>query len=356
MNMKKITCWIIAALCCLPLVRTNALVLPEDEPVLVYYMPLTQLRLTAEYDEIVTEVGQFYQYSERYLGTKDVIVKAERQFVLKGMKYRFIEGADTTRMYVVQDKNIKLQWVNLSPYGTLVGYNTPAPKKSTQHSSTISSPKDCAHQESFVGTETTHLMPLLEEQLMASSTAKMAEGAAKQIYRIREMRLNLLAGDVEKAPVDGEAIERILAEMDKREQELTALFVGRRTVIHHKHYAYYTPKATAGNEECILFRFSRHFGVVAADDLSGEPVQLALSKNVHQLVSPDKPQKNGASLYYNLPGTGVLSVTYNDQELLNQSIAVAQWGVSVPLNTALMASTPHITFNPQTGAIVSIEK
>ena len=357
-NMKKLSYWMMAMLVCsLPFVKTSALVLPEDEPVLVYYMPLTQVRLTAEYDEIVTEVGQFYQYSERYLGIKDVVTKAERQFVLKGIKYRLMEGADTTRMYVLHsDKNVKLQWVSLSPYGTLVGYNVPTPQKNPSNTPSRKN-TNSSKQETFIGTESTHLMPLLEEQLMASSTAKMAEGAAKQIYRIREMRLNLLAGDVEKAPADGAAVRRILEEMDKREQELTALFVGRRTVTHHKHYAYYTPTSTSGSQEsCILFRFSKYYGVVAVDDLSGEPVNLTLSKNTHKLAPAEKPQKTAPSLYYNLPGTGVMRVTYGDEELLNHSIDVAQWGVSVPLNSALLATTPRITFNPLTGAIVSIEK
>ena len=325
---------------------------------MVYYMPQTELLLTAEYDEVVTEIGPFYQYSERFLGTKDVVTKAERQFVLTGMKFRSMACADTTRTFILQDKNIKLQWVNLSPYGTLVGYNLPA-EQSTKRTSSARHRDNDKQQESSIGTETTRLMPLLEEQLMASSTAKMAEGAAKQIYRIRETRLNLLAGEVDKAPVDGNAIKLMLQELDKREQELTALFVGRRTVIHHKHHVTFTPKNTSGQkkEESILFRFSKYYGIVAADDLSGEPVNLQLTKNTHSQRHTDKPsQKPGTSLYYNLPGSGNLIVTYGDNEMINHPVDIAQWGVSVPLNAALIASSPRITFNPLTGAIVSIER
>lgn len=200
-------------------------------------------------------------------------------------------------------------------------------------------------------------MPLLEEQLMASSMAKMAEGAAKQLYRIRETRLNILAGDVEKAPADGEALKQILHELDRREQELTALFVGRCNVVHHSHHVTYTPKANGAKEEGILLRFSKYYGIVAADDLSGEPVKIAISKHTHSLIATDKPaQKAGASIYYNLPGNGEMTVTYGDQVIVNQAVAVAQWGVSVPLSAALIATTPHITFCPLTGGIVGIEK
>ena len=342
-------------LCSMPFGKTTALTLPEEEPVLVYYMPLTQLQLTAEYDEVVTEVGQFYQYSERYLGTKDVVTKAEKHYVLTGISFRPTAGADTTRAYILQDKNIKLQLLHLSPFGTLVGYNLPQAPAPAMHPDM---PMATKSSESLVGTGATRLMPLLEEQLMASSKAKMAEGAAKQIYRIREMRLNLLAGEVDKAPADGDALKQMLAEMDKREQELTALFVGRTNVIHHVQHFSYTPNNKPGKqEESILFRFSKHYGVVATDDLSGEPVTLRLSKSMHQLVQPDKPaQKAAGTLYYNLPASGELTVTYGEQQLINHPVDIAQWGVSVPLSNALIATTPRITFCPLTGNIVSIEK
>lgn len=353
--MNKPIYWILAAICCMPPVRTQALTLTEDEPVVVYYMPQTQLVFTIEYDEIVTEVGPFYQYSARYLGTKDVVTKAEKHFVLRNVTFQPIAAADTTRSYVISDKSGKLQLVSLSPFGTLAGYNLSqddAPKLcDNRHSKPGKS--GC---ETLVGTETSNLMPLLEEQLMASSTAKMAEGAAKQIYRIREMRLNLLAGDVEKYPADGSTLKQVMKEMDKREKDLTALFIGRRAVTHHVHHVTYTPQSAGSTDADILFRFSRHFGIVANDDLSGEPVTIQIARSAHQTVTPEKPAQKTPTLYYNLPGNGQMTVTYDERELINHPVEVAQWGVSVPVNNVLLNGTNHITFNPMTGALISVSK
>lgn len=360
--MKRLNYWMMAAMLCVPMVRMQALTLPEDEPVVVYYMPQTQLLFTVEYDEVVTEVGPFYQYSARYLGTKDVQTKAEKQFVLNNVTFMPMAAADTTRSYVLQDKSGKTQMVSLSPWGTLEGYNLAVshqPSAVSNQQSAISHPHmPCKPGcECLVGTETTNLMPLLEEQLMASSTAKMAEGAAKQIYRIREMRLNLLAGDVEKYPSDGEALKRVLAEMDKREQELTALFIGRRIVTHHVHHVTYIPAANGKKADGILFRFSKYYGIVANDDLSGEPVKIQISKSAHQLFTPEKSNKQSApTLYYNLPGSGEMKVQYGEQVLVEHPVEVAQWGVSVPLNSALLNASTKITFNPITGNIISIDK
>ena len=344
-------------MCCPSLGNMQALTLPEEEPVLVYYMPLTQLKVTVEYDEVVTEVGQFYQYSERYLGTKDVITKAERQFVLQGVKVTPSAIADPAREYVLSDKSAKLQLLSLTPFGTLAGYNM-EPKDEGRKSKVESrKSKVESKSETKIGTETTSLMPLLEEQLMASSTAKMAEGAAKQIYRIREMRLNIIGGDVEKYPADGEALKLVLAELNKREKELTALFVGRRILTHHVKELTYTPKTEGKKEEGILFRFSKYYGVVATDDLSGEPIHIAISKTVHQLQPNEKPsQKPGTSIYYNLPSRSEMAITYGEQELVREYVDIAQWGVSVPVNAALLNGTTKIQFNPLTGNIVSIDK
>lgn len=344
----------VAALCCLMWGSAQALTLPEEEPVLVYYMPLTQLQVTVEYDEVVTEVGQFYQYSERYLGTKDVITKAERQFVLNGVKVKPSAIADPSREYVLSDKSGKLQLISLTHYGTLAGYNIEVRNQKSEFRNQKSDKKTC---ETKIGTETTNLMPLLEEQLMASSTAKMAEGAAKQLYRIREMRLNILSGDVEKYPADGDALKLVLDELSKREKELTALFVGRRIVTHHVHHLTYTPKTEGKKEEGILFRFSKYYGVVANDDLSGEPVRIAISKTVHQLQANEKPsQKPGTSIYYNMPSRSEMTVTYGEEELVRKYVDIAQWGISVPVNAALLNGTTKIQFNPLTGNIVSIDK
>ena len=36
----------------------------EDEMAVVYYMPFTQLAVTVEYDETITQPGTFYVYAE----------------------------------------------------------------------------------------------------------------------------------------------------------------------------------------------------------------------------------------------------------------------------------------------------
>ena len=61
---------------------------------------------------------------------------------------------------------------------------------------------------------------------MAGSTARQAEVAAKQIYRIRESRLNILTGDADNLPPDGEAMKLVIQQLEEQEKALTNLFTG----------------------------------------------------------------------------------------------------------------------------------
>lgn len=53
---------------------------------------------------------------------------------------------------------------------------------------------------------------------MAGSTARQAEVAAKQIYRIRESRLNILTGEADNLPPDGEAMKLVIQQWKSRKK------------------------------------------------------------------------------------------------------------------------------------------
>ena len=202
-------------------------------------------------------------------------------------------------------------------------------------------------------------MPLLEEQFMAGSVAKMADGAAKQIYRIRETRLNILAGDVEHVPADGKAMELVLNELDKQEQALVALFVGKTQVTHHTHAVRYVPGESVEKE--VVCRLSAHNGIVDKNDLSGEPLYLTLVAKKQTLLPAGIADKNTPTLsqiHYNLPGEAQVALTFKGKQMAEQTVAVAQYGVAIPLAQDLFTgkSTPIITISEDTGNILSIEK
>lgn len=324
--------------------------LHEDEYAVVYHMPLTQLAVTIEYDEVTVAPGPFYLYAERYLGTKDVVQEPQTRYEVTTIRMAPHTIADPNRSFNVLP-GIDQQLLSLTSEGMLYGYNVPTPSVVPAEAIATELPKTISND----------LMPLMEEQLVASSIAKMAEGAAKQIYHIRETRMNILAGDVEHVPADGMSMQLVLNELDKREKALAELFVGTKNVVHHSYTIYYTPNNDV--KDVVIARVSRFAGVVANEDLSGEPIRLTLKGQRQELLPMEfeetkKKVQVPSQIYYNLPGSADITLQFAGKTVAQAKYIIAQYGVAVPLakNIFTTKQLPKIYFNTQTGNILSIQK
>ena len=76
-------------------------------------------------------------------------------------------------------------------------------------------------------------------------------------------------------------------------------------------------------------------------------------------VQTKKNAKNtpvASPICYNLPGTGLYTISYDGAMLLEGTLPVAQFGITVPLAKSLFTESkqPVIYFNTETGNIQSI--
>ena len=338
---------------------TFAQVVRENEAAVVYYMPKTELVIHIDYEVVTQTPGVFYQYAERYLGAEEIIMENNTNCQLRAVRIATESSADTERAYkVTAQKGINTQLVSLSEDGRLVGYGVE--NASLQFSERSQGELQNGSKAAYsLEAKSEELMPLLEEQFMAGSVAKMAEGAAKQIYRIRETRLNILAGDVEHVPADGKAMELVLNELDKQEQALVALFVGKTQVTHHTHAVRYVPGESVEKE--VVCRLSAHNGIVDKNDLSGEPLYLTLVAKKQTLLPAGIADKNTPTLsqiHYNLPGEAQVALTFKGKQMAEQNVAVAQYGVAIPLAQELFTgkTVPTIQISAETGNILEIRR
>ena len=322
-----------------------------QESLLAYYMPKTDLQITLTYECVEQEPGVFYQYAQRYLGTTEAVTEKKVEYQIKDMVVGTTASADTSRMYYVPASMMQnMPLISMTKDGRLLGYNCGLPTCQPAVNPVVAAAAVC-HQPS--------LMPLLEEQFLAGSVTKMAEGAAKLIYRIRETRLQILAGEVENVPADGKAMQLVLEELDEQEQQLVELFIGKTTVTTHTSHFTYTPDKSV--ENVIIGRFSKHAGMVDTQDLSGEPIYLSLTAHTlacskDTVVTDKKPEPAGV-LYYNLPGSADVTVSYKDMQVSKQ-VTVAQYGKAEALHKALFATKTRLKLmiNPETGNILSIQQ
>ena len=338
---------------------TFAQVVRENEAAVVYYMPKTELVIHIDYEVVTQTPGVFYQYAERYLGAEEIIMENNTNCQLRAVRVATESSADTDRAYkVTAQKGMNTQLVSLTEDGRLVGYgieNASLQFRERSQGELQNGSKAAYSLEA----KSEELMPLMEEQFLAGSVAKMAEGAAKQIYRIRETRLNILAGDVEHVPADGKAMELVLNELDKQEQALVALFVGTTTVTHHTHTLLFTPEESVENE--VICRLSQHNGIVDKNDLSGEPIYLTLDATYRTLLPSGYVDKNTPALsqiYYNLPGEAHIVMQFKGKTVAENKFDVAQYGVAVPLAQDLFTgkAIPTIKISAETGNILEIRR
>jgi hypothetical protein len=200
-----------------------------------------------------------------------------------------------------------------------------------------------------------------EDLLMAGSVARQAEVAAKQIYRLRESRTDILTGDADNLPPDGEAMKIVISKLEDQEKALTKLFTGTETCETTYYDVSIMPEDELEHE--VLFRFSSKLGILDDDDLGGEPIYMNLTalERAPEL-DPKEAEKKAKSLkgvVYNVPGRARVEIMRNNKSILKRDIPVVQFGTQEVLSPVILEDKKEpvkVIFYPETGAIKQITK
>jgi hypothetical protein len=317
-----------------------------------YVLPKTLLQVQIEYSEMQQKAGVYAQYAAHYLGVNDeeVIHEDQTLYTLDQVTINELGVPNKEQSYLIAFKSkTTAPFVYLTEEGLICAINAepeipkavlPVTAKATENLPQINP------QSIYTS-----------DYLQAGSIRKKAELAAKSIYAIRESRHDLLTGELENVPKDGEAMKIILGNLNAQEKLWTELFMGTSTVIKHTKEIRIEPNVEVKDE--ILFRFSKRLGVVDADDLSGSPVYWNLTdlKTVEILpVDPKKKVKESTSMVYNIPGKAEALVVFNNRKWM-ASVNVTQFGTTDILETSMLEDKKapvRIFFYPLLGALKQI--
>lgn len=326
------------------LTLTVAGVAQEARQALYYSLPKTKLCVEIELEKTTRKPGQFYRYSERYLATTNVITSEKTDYKLKSVTVTPVAVPDSARTFSVDTEKSPLN-ICVNSDGILCGVNVDLPpvSKSVTIRKTIN--EDGVRNG---------LLPLTEEFMMAGSEAKMAEGAAKQIYHIRESRLSLLTADVEKMPADGASLKTMLEGLDRSERRLSELFIGSVVTETETRKIYVTPAGPINNQ--VLFRLSALLGLVSADDLSGAPYYITLSAG-SDVAAAVKEKQSPAAFYYLQPAQASVVITDGINVINKTDVFIAQMGKLLALPQSLFKKDElKVQIDPQTGRLLRISK
>lgn len=307
----------------------------------VYSLPKTGLRFSVTAQKIEKKRGDFYLYSERYLGLKDIILEDAVEWEIKKITLVPFGVANSEEMFqIISTEKSATPLVQMSEDGVLLAVN-----------SNMSIPDDEEDKDVQEVTKRA-IVPYTEEMLLANSSAKMAQEAAKYVHRLRESRTALLSAELDALPPDGEAYAMSLDQINKLEDQFLSLFRGEELITNITETIEITPDELKAKE--VLFRFSSFSGLVSSDDLSGSPVFITMEAG--DFKSLDSAPVDSAGLYYKLPAPISVKIFDGSTEVLSQEVLMGQFGELQSLAPHLLNDDIKISFYPTTGAIKAISK
>ncbi len=331
----------------------HAQLVEQGEPAVVYYSPKTDVVIDFSYEVEEQEAGIYAEFAEAMLGTSDAVKETKATYRLKDARILTATTTDYSRPHkVVNDPAVPLL-LSINEKQLLCGYNTPQVEKTARNN------KSESKREAAKAVSSSRPAPYPEEVLKAANPLAQANAVAQQIFHLREMRTYLLSGEVEKAPADGRSMELVLAELDKQEQALTELFVGKKS--HRTAHKEIRFEPSSMDQKAY---FSAENGFTDAENIDAELITMSTVLYPQRYVATEEDPKTKkkpvlvSQIVYNLPGSADVKVVYKGHVLAKRTIAVAQLGVDVPLAKDLFAGKdlPIIVFNEKTGNIQSISK
>ena len=315
-----------------------------------YCLPRTQVKAELQAIKTVYTPGEFAAYAERYMHVQNVNPSATTRFEIVKIKLSTVGVPDTTKVFTVKlkDKSIA-PMMQLTESGIVQSINR------------ISDTSAENHQED-VHPATRHQLNsrqyFTEEMLSATSSARMAELVAQEIYDIRESRNEIMRGQVDAMPKDGASLKIVLDRLNQQEQALTQTFVGYTDTTYLSQSYIFEP--TKDTDKEILFRFSKKLGFVDSDDLAGTPYYISV-KDQHTVILPDEKENEKRKIegiVYNLPSMAQISVFDGTRTMISQKLPIAQFGMIDQLAPTLFNknTTTKVLFDTSTGALLDLQQ
>ncbi len=320
---------------------------------LIYTLPLTAFEVTIAAEKTVKTPGEFYQYAKKYLDVTPILKETTSWRVVDAVvnpmaiadeneRYLVTLKGGTGTFVMVSDDNFPIA-INDESYDGEVSL-TPLPQSIAPEPTILQKP--VAKQA------------MTPEMIQSRSSAKRAELAAAKIYELRTNRNEIISGQADAMPADGEAMKLALGQLAAQEEALTAMFLGTtQTSIEVRTYTVYVPEEGAP-ERSIVARLSAIDGLVDAADLSGAPIYMTVTPLTRgKLPVNDKGvtksfPKGGVA--YRIPGTAEVKLEMDGKTLVSKDLDVAQYGVVFGLDPSLFTSKKapsYLHFNPLTGAV-----
>lgn len=332
-------------------VDVNAFTAGANEGI-TYFLPDTKLDIEVQARCISRVPGEFGRYADRFLRINDAVGREDKEWSIVHIDVKPVGVPNRQKAFTVALGNSVSSNITLNDDGIINAINRDVPTE-----------KSVVRQKNVVKRVDARVY-LTEEILQATSTAKMAELVAKEIYSIRESKIAITRGTADNMPKDGVSMQLVLDELDLQERTLTELFTGRVDTLDYVYNILLNPSAMTDTTKAVLFRFSRKLGLLEGDNLAGAPVYydynplVMQDESVQESGKKKKKDKKKEGVCYIVPGRALVKIYSSGDTMYEDEIPVAQLGTVEVLSKSMFGknSDTKVLFDTSTGGVISIDK
>ena len=321
---------------------------------IIYALPKTNLSFKVEAVRTDIIPGPYHEYAEKYIGITDVPHMEESTWQISNITIDSYNDIDADQFYVLHPSgkmNINLNKLIKNEIIFPVNRNIKDVFENKFYGNAESENgiifKDLSVSK-YIGEEKVTYykrvqrdslfakVPVVKTQSVYKSFEDKAEEAAKFIFMIREKRFELLSGMADYYP-EGKALEVVIKELARLENEYLDLFIGKRFTSTYSASYEFTPSIKDVEQPYILFRFSEGKGVLTANDLSGRPIIIEL-ENYNQTKSlsnlfPNYVNQDGVvnndNLYYRVPELAQVKIYDGSSLIATRKVKIDQFGETI---------------------------
>ena len=313
-----------------------------------YFLPKTAVRMSLLIEKKTFTPGQLAGYSDMYFKTS-APTEPSVTYRIVGTSFSSVGLPDDKKKYeLFIDKKHSIVSVECDRNGVLKAINDKA----------ADSPVPTPFKPSPKVAQPDPHDYMSQDILSSGNLPKMARMVAQEIYDIRDSRNQLSRGEADFMPKDGEQLKIMLDNLNTQESALLKMFEGSTVTDTTETVLTFVPEK--GISKQVLFRFSRHFGLVGSDDLSGDPYYL-LTEDLN--VMPELPalpeeakKKDDMVIGVCLPGKIRLTVSDGQKPTAHYETYAAQFGRTELLSGSLFGKkmTSHIIVDPVAGTVLKL--
>jgi hypothetical protein len=317
-----------------------------EKSTFLYSLPRTVINIEVEIRKSGFIPGPYHEYADKYLAIKGIRHDPGASWKIKEIKVFASGEPDPDYFYsgntevesgklaeelnMLSQKGLIMQPGDFALNGPVVA-EMDIPEENEICFKDLSVKKNLAvkKQTSYkrVFRDSIYVQVPVETELLVQKTPEMkAEEAANFIIKLRKRRFKLLTGQNEgEVPVM--AIDAVIDELGRIEQEYLSLFTGKTIYESETMRFKYIPVAGKLADQQVLFRISDDEGIFDATSAKGKPVILEvlcldLTKNLKEMNTPEAAR----TLFYREPDLARISVSLDAEKLFENQLTVYQYG------------------------------